>query len=285
MMTDTLRSMSRMWWLIVCSSMVLIDGCASRAEMVRRRAAEQYGCPIDELHVTPIPGGAYAARGCGRTVTYICNGNLCVVDTAVDTPDAASREPDPVAAEWPESSIRALVASLRSELQRCFHDGPIRFDLRVMAATDGRITHAGVLGGVANEVQQQCVNRLFARAHLDGRARRNTMLVLGVDLTDEVTSGGTGPVQDLVAVPVVDDEASASVRLALEAHRAAILACVDAEAVAVTAYWGVDGAVTFSLRGASAGTADDACVRAAIGAMTIDPAPGTAGSIVHALAR
>jgi hypothetical protein len=63
-----------------------------------------------------------------------------------------------------------------------------------------------------------------------------------------------------------------------------ILACTGEAALAVDASWDASGALSASLVGPHAGTAEEACVRAALAGLRVDP-PGAGGRVIHALQR
>jgi len=63
-------------------------------------------------------------------------------------------------------------------------------------------------------------------------------------------------------------------------HRVAILACVSAPVVALTIEWSAEGSIVAHLRD-GAGTPAESCVRAVLASERLDPAPGTAGALLH----
>ncbi|UJR87053.1 hypothetical protein [Sandaracinus amylolyticus] len=78
----------------------------------------------------------------------------------------------------------------------------------------------------------------------------------------------------------VAPEVDGALRRAIEAQRATILACGGGVGpLAVVARWGADGAVTVGLGAPHAGSAIEACARAALGAMQVTT--GAPGELIH----
>lgn len=79
-------------------------------------------------------------------------------------------------------------------------------------------------------------------------------------------------------------DATPQVRAALDARRDVLLACAAADVLGVRARWDTTGAITVSLNGALAGSAEEACVRSQLEPLTI-PSGAPAGEVVHVLTR
>jgi hypothetical protein len=85
----------------------------------------------------------------------------------------------------------------------------------------------------------------------------------------------------VAAEPPPASTGEAAARVAIDAHRAALLACTGGVA-ALRVNWTADGVLTATLRDAR-DSDEERCVQAALGPITID-AGGVAGTALHAIA-
>lgn len=83
------------------------------------------------------------------------------------------------------------------------------------------------------------------------------------------------------AAPSAETDA---VRAALTSRAPSVLACVPDQAIALDVSWDANGALAVSLTGARAGSAEEACVRAAYAGVVVSPA-GAGGRLLHPIQR
>jgi hypothetical protein len=190
---------------------------------------------------------------------------------------------------WSDDAIRVLLRGVHDHVLACFADDHPPFSVRISLNESGHVTYSRVLDGEPTGAERRCVGELFDRVHVDGRANRPRVVVLHFahGATDETITdapeGPDAPAEESDAPPEAAADGSALARALIDAHAAAILACVGEDAVGLSAAWTADGTITVSLRGSRAGTAEEECVRAAVGTLRIEPAPGAPGSVIHAV--
>lgn len=92
-----------------------------------------------------------------------------------------------------------------------------------------------------------------------------------------------GPAAAAVSTPV-PRSVDASVREFLDAHVEDVLACTGGSRVALRARWDAHGTVVLFLNGALARSAEEGCVRAAVGEHTVEE-PGEGGELLHLVRR
>lgn len=100
---------------------------------------------------------------------------------------------------------------------------------------------------------------------------------------DAAGAGASGPVA-VGPTPEAVGGPDAAARAAIDTRAAAILACVDAEALSMQVSWSSEGRLDALLRGDQQGTPEEACVRAIVQQLSI-PVPNAPGAIVHAIQR
>jgi hypothetical protein len=66
------RSRSQSCYLVAIVLAALATGCASTPDSLRARFSKEYACPESRIGVNQVGGNVYAARGCGRSVEYVC---------------------------------------------------------------------------------------------------------------------------------------------------------------------------------------------------------------------
>ena len=62
--------MDRMRAAVVAAALALLVECTFLSTQVRKRAANDFGCPEDEIVVHELPSG-YLARGCRKEAEYL----------------------------------------------------------------------------------------------------------------------------------------------------------------------------------------------------------------------
>ena len=63
---------SRTWIQLGAFLALLVSGCHGFEPTVRRSMAGEAKCPEDKVAVKSLPGGGYAAEGCGKSAVYDC---------------------------------------------------------------------------------------------------------------------------------------------------------------------------------------------------------------------
>ena len=53
-----------------------VSACANHGGIVRERAPHDLKCPKDQIEIAERGGMSFSATGCGRTVTYTCEGGM-----------------------------------------------------------------------------------------------------------------------------------------------------------------------------------------------------------------
>lgn len=265
---------------------LLLAGCATLADSARIRAAADFSCPASEVTVSGIGAGAVRARGCGQTATYVCRGGwgapaLCVHD------DDATRAVGSGPPRSDESMMRALAVA-RVALDECLPPGATR--IRFTVDETGAVTYAAVADAETGG-PTACIESSFRGVRIDepaAAARTATVRVMPRQPSAAtIASAEEGPIE----APSSDaprDEGTGhetSLRAAVTMRRAAILACVGVETAALAIAYTAAGDLSISLRGSLAGSDEEECVQAALADVRMDPAPGAAGSLIHAVTR
>jgi hypothetical protein len=256
-------------WVLLAGVLV---GCGtarahSRAVVTRAqvaaRAEAELNCP--HVIVDQLGDGGWRAVGCRRSQTYTC----------ATRPESSHREvvcmPDEPSTTSSTSAAEALPSAL----------APADADVarRALASCAGALDHGAVVVtiGIGGEVQRVetpglttdlatcAVQSLRGATFAPSSSVRRGQVVAGSTSTATAPSAG-----------------EATARAFVEAHRDVILACTGTSAAAVVATWTATGAITLALPDAQAGTAQDGCVRSSA-AGTLSPAPGSAGSVLHAV--
>jgi hypothetical protein len=60
------------WTRTLCLLALAMSGCITIEGTVKDRMSVDTGCAPDAIAVTPLPGSAYRATGCGQVATYVC---------------------------------------------------------------------------------------------------------------------------------------------------------------------------------------------------------------------
>lgn len=259
----------------VLALMLVSAGCGGSSgrfrDAVRGRAATSMSCPDAHIDVTELGGGGFLAAGCGRRQSFTClttrtswaRDIVCTPDSPVTT---TGGEEAPSTRADDDEVVRAVAAG-------CDID---RSAVVVVHVTpDGRPerVETGALTGasgtcVATELQR---TRFLARPSPEVARVEVTPTPFAAAASDAPSHShaGASTAAELVA------------RAHVDALRDAILACTSSNAAAVEAAWSADGTLTLRLPEARAGTPEDGCVRALSSGLSISPAPGTAGSVLH----
>lgn len=258
--------MKRAAFAIVLAS---IAGCGTTGAAYERaalaRGAVALSCPRSDVTTMYLGAGGVEVRGCGQRQTYTCvttaNGVVCAPDGA---PDGAFVAPSHDGARGTEADRILMV------LEPCGFAPGAEIDVFVGAPGDVlRVDAPSDPPGRAD-----CARGRLASERFASRADAERVVVV------------------IPAAPSAEPTASAveanatgeaSARSAIDAAHDAILACNGGAAIAVVGDWAPDGALTVHLPDARAGTPEDGCVRAATSGARLDPAPGVAGSVLHAL--
>lgn len=278
--------------LLAVIMVAALFGCGARRPRggtVRRRASLETGCPEEQMTATPTGAGGWLVTGCGLSRAYTCTNGwtpICVPSGPTDARVAVTEETpgavafvvvEPASASpaqtWSAATVDDLVAQSRTEILACLPASTAALTLDVRLNVDGTVV---VLASDiwVDEDSRECVASVLARAWLRGSVAEASTAQLRFARTQ--SSAPTVPAAD----PAIEDR----VRAHLDARRAAALACVDGATVALAVSWAADGTLEISARGRFAGTAEEACVRAALTHARVRPAPRAAGTIVHALA-
>jgi hypothetical protein len=71
-----------------------LPGCLTLSGIVKTRAANDFGCPEDDVTVVRIAGTSYRANGCDESAIYNCYGASCIPEAPPPaTPPAAAPPP------------------------------------------------------------------------------------------------------------------------------------------------------------------------------------------------
>lgn len=251
-------------------------------------AARQHDCPRDRVSVISDAGNwTYWLNVCGRRRLYSTrDGNYVDITDSVggggpsggrhstfdDGSEVVTRE------AWREDDFERLRRMVDAEVRACF---PASYDERVVVtvtiSTRGHVTAATVASGVTT-LERTCVTEAFLGVRISGRARAAGFTEIAFDFTPPE------PAPPVAATtPVVDPTVEAAARAVITSHAPAIVACLGG-ASALDVSIATDGRVTIAARGALAGSAEEACARAALGDAVIVPAPASPATILHAVA-
>ena len=269
-------------FLLVSALFVLGCGGAGGGGIraVRARAAHDLRC--GDLDVVSLGGGAVVARGCGMEATYTCvpvggwGRHVCSPDrtTAVQRSEDAARPARPLPRTWSSAQVEQLRERLIAPVERCLvAAGRGEAWVQVSIGTYGGVSVTGPAGLEPN--LRSCVSAAAAEVSMEGSVEqpRDAAMLFhrGVDAESTDTAQSTVDVQS-------------AVRAAVDSRAPAILACVDADAVAVVVTWSATGVLDARIRGEQHTTADEQCVRAVVGALTV-PGVSQRGELIHAVQR
>jgi len=266
--------------LALVASLFLVSGCLGRAAANHAAdvAARQHGCSRDRVHVESDAGNwTYWLRVCGRRRLYSTrDGNYVDItatvaggsggggDTGFDTgSDVVTRE------TWRDDDFERLRRLVDSDVRTCVPGRSDELVVAVTLTTRGHATGASVSSAVTTD-ERTCIVGAFSGIRLSGRARAPAMAELRWTF-------------DVAPAPAESGGAETAARAAIDAQREAIAACLGG-AAALDVTIAPDGSVTISARGALAGTAEETCARAVLGAVVVSPPPSAATTIVHAVA-
>jgi hypothetical protein len=268
---------------VAVGSIAVVTGCATLTGGARLRAAADFSCPASEVTATAIGAGGVRASGCGQVATYVCIEDRAGRVTCERESEIASLAPP----RSDESVMRAL-AIARPALDACLPPGETR--IRFTLDPSGAVTHAWP-SDPAGRTASACVTGAFHGVRVDERAaeartatvrlspRRGATTVIAGAEDPQIEAGpSTSPASATDA-----RDAEGSLRAALSRRRSAILACVGTDSVALSIAYTALGDLSIGLRGALAGSDEEECVRAALSDVRMEPAPGTAGSLIHAV--
>ena len=76
-------------------AMALLAGCAFPGRQVRRRAADDFGCPADEIVVHELRSG-YLARGCRKEARYLVHDSDVTRTSEITKATVDDRPPLPI---------------------------------------------------------------------------------------------------------------------------------------------------------------------------------------------
>lgn len=240
----------------------------------RARARVALRCPDERLSVAEIGGGGWDALGCGLHQTYTCvdtrgSGVVCSPDGA---PSGTYQAPPPGAfADASPDGARILEAASACQV-------PPYTTLHVGVGAVGDIL---VFTADPPGPETACVEHRLNEGHFESRRDLEY-----IDVTVPAPATTTTVAAEIIPsapVAATGSDAEAAARATVVRLRDDILACTGATTTAVVAEWAADGALTVRLPDARAGTPEDGCVRAAANGARLDPAPGTAGSVLHAV--
>lgn len=238
-----------------------------------QRAASEIPCPEEDLVLQELGGsGGYRVTGCATVVTYTCHFDTCVLDERREIPESGGGS----GSTWSDVHARVVTARVQRALVECLGgDPPIRVTVRMSRL--GRLVRSGA--DLLDVDRGACVDRLLGTVRIRGTVDHGRTLI--------VESGEATAPQEVTAEPGPYPSAGgveAAARSAVDARAAAILACVSDDALALQVSWTRGGELDALLRGEQQGTPEEACVRAIVQGLSIEP-PGDAGTIVHAVQR
>lgn len=252
------------------------------------RASNEIPCPARDLLVESIGSGGYHVTGCGVRMTYSCMGSVCVPDSREGAGGRAGRE---VAAEsgrggatWSDQQVRQLQVSIYQGVVACLPEDIDSVQLQLAISPQGQVRRVGrsVLARDANA----CLDHLLSRGRMGGSVASARFVLLSFRRNAQIGSQPieAGSPDSEASAPMVVQSAEAAARAAVDTRAAAILACVSDEALALQVSWTREGRLDALLRGERQGTPEEACVRAIVQRLSIEP-PGAPGTIVHAVQR
>jgi len=80
---------------LVAASLALLVGCTFPDALVRKRAANEFPCPEDELVLHHVPSG-YLARGCKKEAEYLVRGDQVTRNSEIRKAAFDERPPVPI---------------------------------------------------------------------------------------------------------------------------------------------------------------------------------------------
>jgi hypothetical protein len=260
------------------------------AEAAARRASNEIPCALENLVLQDMQGGGYRIGGCGVSVTYTCVGTICVPSAregsmgssgASATSPAASGRASRPRDTWSDDQVRQLVAALQQPIGACLPEGTDAIRLQLGISARGQLRRVGQ-SRFAPELAA-CIDRALASAQMPGSVGESRSVVLQFRRgATAAEPEATAPADGTPPASALTPEAAA--RGAIDTRAAAILECVQADALSMQVSWSSAGQLDALLRGDRQGTPDEGCVRAIVQQLTI-PAPGATGTIVHAIQR
>jgi hypothetical protein len=234
------------------------------------RAEREIPCSRQSLVIEELSAGGYRIEGCGVVATYTCVRQLCVPDR-MERSGAEGAVAGDASPPWSDREAREIARRVRDDLAPCAA-APVGMTVEVMPT--GRVRRVSS-AATLSELQLSCVDSHLERLQLGVRVSQTRRLDLEL-----------GPSAPAPAPPIAPSPGSAdtAARAAVDRRGPAILACVDAPALALEVSWSAEGRLDALLREPHRGTPEEACVRAAVQALVI-PAPGAPGTLVHAVQR
>jgi hypothetical protein len=79
----------------VAAAFALLVGCTLPSTQVRKRAANDFGCPEDEIVVHELPSG-YLARGCRKEAEYLLQEGRLTRHSEITKATVDERPPLPI---------------------------------------------------------------------------------------------------------------------------------------------------------------------------------------------
>lgn len=286
------------WWLVATAALALM-GCTRGSERwtlkdVRARAEVDFKCDRDRTVVVELGRNNYQAIGCGQSRTYVCRGGACSADSAVRT----------LPADAPLLGRRAelvrVIAKASEELRKWFDycdvEASKRDEVPFLVEVDpqkGSVrttpTESLDLGWKA----AKCLlgSNAFGAGGLDSKHRywfffnpwRSEQAVLNqvpvaspaaqasAAPSPELLASAPRPSPEMTAPSPADPEFEQQVRAALDAQAADLFACTGEQRLVVEVIAAAARAPALALTGALAGSAEEACVRAAADLSTLPP--------------
>lgn len=215
----------------------------------------------------------YGGAGDGELVAERTSGGSTATITTSAGP--VSSGPSTSSSAWTDAEVQAAIADVGGDLEPCL-EGVSGADLALTIDAGGHVQHVG--STQLDATQLTCVRAVLALVDLDGErtaGRGATVHVegapAGMDATPAPAEGEADP----------GLAAEASARAAVDAHRAALLACTGG-AAALRLAWSGEGQLSVVLRDAP-DSDEERCVQAAMAGVTID-AGGISGTALHAVA-
>jgi hypothetical protein len=80
---------------VVAATLALLVGCAFPGAQIRKRAANDFGCPEDEIVVHELPSG-YLARGCWKEASYLLQDGRVTRNSEITKATVDERPPLPI---------------------------------------------------------------------------------------------------------------------------------------------------------------------------------------------
>ena len=80
---------------VVAAALALLVGCTFPSTQVRKRAANDFDCPEDEIVVHELPSG-YLARGCRKEAEYLVRDGRVTRNSEVTKATVDERPPLPI---------------------------------------------------------------------------------------------------------------------------------------------------------------------------------------------